>query len=244
MKSPEDDVAMAVTGTVAVAVPGSVAVPVPGSVAVTVPGSSSAGGVSMIDQPKQGGKCCGSCCDYRRAVIILSSISIILTIITLARGEQEVDVEDDDLAKQFTAIQDDYSTSSLILNICSLIMALVSIVGAIQFNQHMVGLAVLYVLINFILSVVFGSKAVNEILEVLNESDYGIEDDILAPTEADQESVERAVRYVALLSYVIVGFITAFWIYPSVMLITEIRSKIMTRETYPREEFSCCCVGR
>jgi hypothetical protein len=120
-KSPEDDVAVAMPGSVAVAVPAGKAMAVP-----------------MTQQPKQGGKCCGSCCDYRRAVIIISAISVLFTIISLARGEPEVQVEDDDLAKQFVAIQDDYKTNFLVLNIFSLIMALVSIVGAVQFNQHMV----------------------------------------------------------------------------------------------------------
>jgi large-conductance mechanosensitive channel len=225
MKSPEDDVAVAMPGSVAVAVPAGKAMAVP-----------------MTQQPKQGGKCCGSCCDYRRAVIIISAISVLFTIISLARGEPEVQVEDDDLAKQFVAIQDDYKTNFLVLNIFSLIMALVSIVGAVQFNQHMIGLNVLYVIIEFILEVVYGSKVVNEVLDAFDESNYGDTDDIF--TEEDQDAVERLFRYGMVMSYVILGFITAFWIYPSVMLITEIRSKVMSRETYPREEFSCCCVSR
>jgi large-conductance mechanosensitive channel len=101
---------------------------------------------------------------------------------------------------------------------------------------------VLYVIIEFILEVVYGSKVVNEVLDAFDESNYGDTDDIF--TEEDQDAVERLFRYGMVMSYVILGFITAFWIYPSVMLITEIRSKVMSRETYPREEFSCCCVSR
>jgi hypothetical protein len=103
---------------------------------------------------------------------------------------------------------------------------------------------VLYALINFIVSVVFGSKATNDVLDLLNESDYGANDDVFAPTEEDQEAIERLVKYSIIASYVILGAITALWIYPSVMLVTEIRSGIMSRETYPREEFSCCCTSK
>jgi hypothetical protein len=92
----------------------------------------------MTEQPKQGGKCCGSCCDYRRAVIILSAISILFTIIGLVQGPRDVEVEDDDLAQDLEAIQDEYKTGNLVLSIFSLLMALVSLVGALQFNQHLV----------------------------------------------------------------------------------------------------------
>jgi large-conductance mechanosensitive channel len=100
---------------------------------------------------------------------------------------------------------------------------------------------VLYAIINFILAVVFGSKVTNDVLDLLNENDYGVNDDVYNLTEDEEEAIERIIKYSVIVSYVLVGVITAFWIYPSVMLITEIRNGIMSRETYPREEFSCCC---
>jgi hypothetical protein len=108
------------------------------SVAVAVPPGGAAVAMPMTEQPKQGGKCCGSCCDYRRAVIVLSAISIIFTVISLVQGPRDVQVEDDDLAQDIEAIQDEYKTGTLVLSIFSLIMALVSLVGALQFNQHLV----------------------------------------------------------------------------------------------------------
>jgi hypothetical protein len=103
---------------------------------------------------------------------------------------------------------------------------------------------VLYALINFIVAVVFGSKATNDILDLLNESDYGVNDDAFSPTEEDQEAIERVVKYGVIVTYILLGAITALWIYPSIMLILEIRRGIMSRETYPREEFSCCCTSK
>ena len=40
------------------------------------------------------------------------------------------------------------------------------------------------------------------------------------------------------------GFLiwTGLMLYPHLVFITEIRSEIMTRETYARERFCCCCV--
>jgi hypothetical protein len=37
--------------------------------------------------------------------------------------------------------------------------------------------------------------------------------------------------------------IIALFAYPHVMFIVEVRKDILSRETYPREEFSCCCIS-
>jgi hypothetical protein len=108
------------------------------SVAVAVPGGVAVATIPMAQQPKQGGKCCGACCDYRRAVIVLSAISILFTVITLISGPRDLKVDDDDLAQDIEEIQDEYKTGTLIMSIFSLIMAVVSLVGAIQFNQYLV----------------------------------------------------------------------------------------------------------
>lgn len=39
--------------------------------------------VSMNLQEKQGAKCCGCCCDYRRAVVVVAILWLILSIATL-----------------------------------------------------------------------------------------------------------------------------------------------------------------
>jgi len=41
---------------------------------------------------------------------------------------------------------------------------------------------------------------------------------------------------------VVSGVISALFLYPHVGLIIELNNGIMTPETYPREEMSCCCV--
>lgn len=37
--------------------------------------------------------------------------------------------------------------------------------------------------------------------------------------------------------------IIALFAYPQVMFIVEVQKGILTRETYPREEYSCCCIA-
>ncbi len=43
---------------------------------------------------------------------------------------------------------------------------------------------------------------------------------------------------------IVIGLIiTALFMYPHIGFIIEVRRGIMTRETYSREEHSCCCVS-
>jgi hypothetical protein len=38
--------------------------------------------------------------------------------------------------------------------------------------------------------------------------------------------------------------IAALWIYPHIVFCFEVRSGVLCRETYGREEFSCCCIAK
>jgi len=44
--------------------------------------------------------------------------------------------------------------------------------------------------------------------------------------------------------YIIIIIENVISIYPVVGLISEIKSGIMSKETYPREAYNCCCVAR
>ena len=60
---------------------------------------------------------------------------------------------------------------------------------------------------------------------------------------SNQEELELAFNTYMIISYVLTAVLTVLWVYPSVFLSIEIKKGIMTKETYPREEMSCCCVG-
>jgi len=62
------------------------------------------------------------------------------------------------------------------------------------------------------------------------------------------EDIEGDIEAYFNIQSIIVSVFNAFfvllWIYPSVFLTVEIKKGIMTKETYPREEMSCCCVSK
>jgi hypothetical protein len=98
-------------------------------------------------------------------------------------------------------------------------MAIVALLGARFYNIPMLSLVIVWFLVNYGLSIYFGIDTVNQISEI--------------------DGVQYRYPIGVFIGSAIV---TALWIYPHVGLIMEIRNGIMSVETYPREEYSCCCV--
>ena len=176
----QDDAVVAVTGLTANST--STSTPTPTITAVPTVNRN-----ATDNEGKLGGKCCGCCCDYRRAVIIVNAVGIALGLLGLV-------------------LSFGLSGSGFIFVILDIIFSIVAIVGAIQYNVIMVGLTVAWLVIQFVHTVVVVIIVGGTVLDIV-------------------------------LSVVI----TALFIYPHVGFIREVKSGVMSRETYPREEFSCCC---
>jgi len=191
--------------------------------AIAVPMQTS--GVPMYQQEKQGEKCCKCCCDYRRAVIVINIIFIvagvisILGAITSSQFNQNSGTIDDD-----TVVKDELKDLNVLNSIISgigLVASIASLVGAVNYNIYLVAVNVIWMMIQYIASVIISEQFYNSI-------DDKVEGDLSSP----------------ILSYVIQAVVVGLFIYPHVGFIREVKSGIMSRETYPREEYSCCCVSR
>lgn len=159
--------------------------------------------------PKQGHKCCGFCCDVRRAVIIVNIVSIVLQVFIMfalpasasyiKNNPDEFDTDD----KQKEQLDNINWGSVLGIGFMFIVVYLVGIIGAIRYNVCMIGFAGLSYFINMILAFVFGS----------------------------------------IPSSFIQALVPALFLYPHIVLIQEIRTGLMTPESYRvSEEYSCCCV--
>jgi hypothetical protein len=176
----------------------------------------------MHSQTKQGSKCCGCCCDYRRAVIILSILTIISNVIGMiiyTQSNQAIrgfDLDDDGV---FDEVEDLYRQQAILAGV-GLFASIVAVVGAYRYNVYMVGFNVLYIIASFITSIVLTNEAYNTV-----EEDYNGNNDIPYP----------------ITTVVFQGFFMLLYIYPHVGFMYEVKAAILSEETYPREEFSCCC---
>jgi hypothetical protein len=215
-------VAMAVpTKSSVMAPPGSSVMAPPGSSTVAVPTGNATSNVPMWQQEKEGAKCCGCCCDYRRAVIIIAIITICISlgaiILTVASSVSttQIDIDDDALLE----IWDDSLRTQAIFSGVSLVCAICALVGANMFNIPLVALNTLWYVANFIAGTIVNIQTSDEI-----------------NAETDDDLAISVIPTIAISAA-----IACIFMYPHIGFMYEIKKGIMSFETYPREEFSCCC---
>lgn len=162
------------------------------------------------------------CCDYRRAVIVLAIITIVLGVAgiigTVASSAfiNTLPVDDDDLvdiirkSNQINAI---FTGIGIVAAICALL-------GAMKYNIGLVAVNIVWLVLSFIATTVVT---------------------VLAYKDLDEQYEEENIQ-TPYPSFIVGAIFTALFVYPHVGFVTEVKSGIMSEETYPREEFSCCCV--
>ena len=175
---------------------------------------------------KQGGKCCIFCCDYRRAVIIvngllvISSVAEMLSALLMKAEDNNLqfnNVDDDAVLKELDTI----STPLAIIAGLGIIFHPVALFGAVQYNVPLVGFGILW------------SVAAMAAEAAVQYSTWNTADDLTKAGESLGSPLPGLIGS-------IIG--TLFFVYAHVMLIREIKTGIMSRETYEREKYSCCCV--
>ena len=167
-----------------------------------------------VNGEKQGSTCCGCCCDMRRAVIIVNVFFLILSVISLILylGTPTAltrNLDDDQLIAD---LEDAYVIDSIFVGV-SIVVSILVIWGANQYKTWAVIVGIVWLVVQYISSVVWITIAYK---------DY------------DENT--------PIVNFVVSAIITCLFIYPHVGFVMEIKSGVMSKETYPREESSCCCV--
>lgn len=162
-------------------------------------------------ETKRGHKCCGYCCDARRAVIIVNIFSIIILVLIVSVIHASVNQikdnpdEYDNDDKQKDQLENNNWAVLYGIRFAFLVIFMGGIVGAIRYNIYMIGLTGLLYILIFI--------------------------------------VEIFLVLAASLAAMLMALVAAFFLYPHVVLVQEIRTGIMTPDSYRvREKYSCCCV--
>jgi hypothetical protein len=171
-----------------------------------------------VAQEKQGKKCCGCCCDFRRAVVVTAWICIVYSIVYMILAIVGVGLgtavatqnDDEDIAKDAAGAAGLSALYAIgfAFGIC---FGVFQLMAALKYNVCMLSTCVVFQLLALA---------------------YQIYNTWLGAT--------TSVEIIFSVIFTIIVF-CAIWIYPLVGLIKEIKEGIMNEETYPREAYSCCC---
>eukprot|EP00980_Cylindrotheca_fusiformis_P028707 scaffold22639_cov105-Cylindrotheca_fusiformis.AAC.1 len=210
----------------------------------------------MVEQEKQGGKCCGGW--YVHVVFELpesrpfsshelipifaattnvAAITDVQSLFSAFIVSPSVSTTDPNDYQELKEISDKYGKPLVVISIIHIIMTIVALVGAIIFNFWMVALYAVWSILNLALTIVFEWLLVSKSFDWI---DTQVDDDAFNRNWDDVESALNIYMYIVFALTII---FTLLWTYPSFFLAAEIKKGIMTKETYPREEFSCCCTS-
>jgi len=170
-------------------------------------------------EEEQGPKCC--CCDYRQAVIIVNIFivlveALILVLVAMGLlGAYLYDGEEDLLIR--------YKTTEIEFSIVSILLSSVAIAGAYLYNIYVVGINMVWLLLSYILRLALGAEYCNDYCGAY----YG---DYFCFCGLDFPAVLAS------------SVMTCLLIYPHVGFLVQIRKDVQSKETCPREQYSCCCV--
>jgi hypothetical protein len=185
------------------------------------------GGNYRNDNIKLGDKCCGCCCDTRRATIILSilgltfsALNVVALIGAEAIREKTHEKIDDDIL--IDTVEKTYFIQAILESI-EIFTSLACLIGGIKYNIYLVGVHIGYMVLQYIISTSVDISAFIEIKKIY----HGME----------------TINY-PWTGFVISAIVLGFIIYPMVRFIKEVKLGIMSPETYPREEYSCCCTPK
>jgi len=170
----------------------------------------------MSTTPARAKPCCGCCCDYRRAVIIVDLVIVILealVLISLSLGamDQVLFVPDEDLIK-----------TEMIFSGVSIATGLLSIFGAYIFNIWPVLINVAWLLVGFIAAIIYAIQACNDYIEKFTSNYLDATCSVSPGTVIAQ------------------GILMLLWIYAHVGFIVQVAKGTLTKDDYVPS--SCCSV--
>jgi hypothetical protein len=171
------------------------------AVAIASPTANS--GTPMRQQEKQGAKCCGCCCDYRRATIAISIISIILGMAALVEALAAIasvallNVNDDEVLSRL----EDGQKQSAILTGVGIVTWICALVGAMKYTVPLIAINVCYMVVPYIVQIICTKKANDDMDEV-----YKVADELNPPI--DQYAISAVL--LVLFIYPQVGTFLSF----------------------------------
>eukprot|EP00980_Cylindrotheca_fusiformis_P031213 scaffold25998_cov122-Cylindrotheca_fusiformis.AAC.6 len=177
--------------------------------------------IPMQLQLKQGGKCCGSLCDYRRAAIfsaVAQAVSSLIWILAFYMDSRQM-VEDGVLNEQVMIMINKANQVHAIINGMTIISSTFAFYGAMKYRAPFVGVNIMWLVLSVCADLIVRIQTTNNV-------------------NTFNPAYEYTTSWFALC---LAAFVNAVLIYPQVSFIREVNYGILSEHTYPRERYSCCC---
>jgi hypothetical protein len=184
------------------------------------------------DDVKQGSKFCGCCCDFRRAVIIVDIIVIVLEFVVvamIATGAIDYYISGADDNEEFEDHVDPYLKAEMGFSFVSILLCILAIAGAAKFNLWMVLPHAVWLVLGWVIGLVLVIRACNSWNEKDTKEDHSY-------YTIDYECTVNGPGVVFSLIFMVL------FLYAHIGFMMEVNKGIMSEETYEREKHSCCCV--
>lgn len=183
---------------------------------------------------KQGGRCCFFCCDYRTAVLVLSSINLVAIVYNLVTHTMEFGLPElknlnGEISDELHEIFKERTNIYLAMNLLSFISTCISIAGAYFYSKCMVIVNILWVVVNVIVFSFLQSEQINEVFDAIAN----------ATSDAEKNHVTKLVQNQLMIVYFFVALFYALWLYPSVFFVIEVQKGILSKQTFDREHVCC-----
>lgn len=206
---------------------------------------------------KVGGVFLGCCCDYRRALIILSFIGMILCmfyviLLLLVEATVQTYFDGEELQSGFNSETVDIYRTSLkwiaILTGIGMFFSILGIIGGCFFHRGLVNCFIIYTIIGNLICIALELQSSVRIIRRFNDRDDVDDDffrqcnedeadDIFCVGSTDERGLFNFSSYGARILLILI------FTFPALKFNQEVRKGILCQDTYvEQEEYSCCCL--
>jgi hypothetical protein len=179
--------------------------------------------IPMDLQEKIGGKCCGLC-DYRRAAIFAAAAQAVFSVfwIIALYADSKMMIDEGGLDEEIMVLVNKSNKLHAIINAITIFSSFCAFVGVLKYNISFVAYNIYWIMLAFILGLMFRVR-----------------------TTANLNLYNPAYQY---STNWFVVFLTAaastLFLYPQAAFIQEVSLGVLSKETYPREAYSYCCLSQ
>jgi hypothetical protein len=179
--------------------------------------------IPMDLQEKLGGKCCGWC-DYRRAAIFSAAAEAVFSVFWIIAfyADSKMMIDEGGLDEEIMVLINKSNKLHAIISAITICSSFCAFVGALKYDVSFVAINIYWIMLAFIFGLIFRVR-----------------------TTANLNLYNPAYQY---STNWFVVFLTAaagiLFVYPQAAFIQEVKLGVLSKETYPREAYSCCCLSQ